>query len=140
MVSHLIEPPAEVQFAALELVGEAVVVVSDEGKILYINDQAQLMLGYSRHDLTGKSVEELLPDNLREVHPAHRQTYLDNPTRRPMGVGLDLYAKHKTGRLIPVEINLQPKLWPGLGVVVGALLVRKTDATERPNRRSGEDV
>lgn len=134
-----IDPPAAVQFAALELVGEAVVVVDDTGTIIYVNDQAQLMLGYSRQDLTGQKVEVLLPENLREVHPSHRGQYLDNPTRRPMGVGLDLYARHKTGRLIPVEINLQPKLWPGLGVVIGALLVRKTNA-DRPDRRSSENV
>lgn len=125
-----LDPPAIVQFAALELVGEAVVVVDDTGTILYVNDQAQLMLGYARHDLMGQKVEILLPDAIKEIHPAHRTGYIDNPTRRPMGLGLDLYARHKTGKTIPVEINLMPRLWPGLGVVTGALLVRRIpDAT-----------
>ena len=47
------------------------------------------MLGYSRDELLGRSVEVLLPERFRNVHVGHRTKYYSDPALRQMGTGLD---------------------------------------------------
>ncbi|HYK53128.1 MAG TPA: ATP-binding protein, partial [Candidatus Eremiobacteraceae bacterium] len=55
-----------------------------------------------------KSVDLLVPSRLRPQHAAHRTGYVDDPHPRPMGAGLELFARHRNGTEIPVEISLSP--------------------------------
>jgi PAS domain S-box-containing protein len=66
----------------------------------------ETMFGYSRSELIGQTVEMLLPERFRRVHPAHREGYRAHAEMRPMGVGLDLYGRRKDGSEIPVDIML----------------------------------
>jgi len=82
------------------------VVIDGEGVIQYVNGRVKDVFGYEPAELIGQRMEVLLPDRFRDVHPDHRIDYFKNPTPRPMGSGLDLYAQRKDGREIPVEISL----------------------------------
>jgi hypothetical protein len=42
----------------------------------------------------------------RAVHVEHRERYVMKLEDRPMGEDLDLTARHKSGAIIPVLINL----------------------------------
>jgi signal transduction histidine kinase len=53
-------------------------------------------------------VEELIPQAARSTHEKHRAHYIQHPSVRPMGLGLDLVAKRKDGSVFPVEISLSP--------------------------------
>jgi PAS domain S-box-containing protein len=64
------------------------------------------MFGYDRSELIGQSVDILLPERLREIHIKHRAGYMADPRTRPMGLGLDLVARHKDGSEFPVVIGL----------------------------------
>lgn len=86
----------------------AIVLVDEEGVIRTINDQAAELFGYEPGELEGTLVERLVPDGLEGRHRAHREAYMGNPERRPMGIGLDLEGQHRDGRTIPVEISLSP--------------------------------
>jgi signal transduction histidine kinase len=50
----------------------------------------------------------LVPLAVRNDHAAYRSDYLTQPTSRPMGAGRDLFALHKDGHVVPVEIGLTP--------------------------------
>ena len=87
---------------------EAVIVVSDEsGRIVFVNERSESLLGYRPEELVGKGVELLVPGN-RERHREMRAHYLQNPVPRPMGRRPILIARHKSGTTVRVEISLSP--------------------------------
>ena len=89
-----------------ETAGEGLVVVNEAGEILMINPRIEEMFGYSEDELTGQTVEVLMPLELTNVHRQHRKKYVKAPTRRSMGKGMTLRALRKDGSGFPVEIGL----------------------------------
>jgi len=83
--------------------------VSDSaGLILHANERLAELLGFSREDLRGMRVEDLVPAEVRHQHQALRLAYTTDPSPRPMGQGLAIRARHREGHVIPVEIDLNP--------------------------------
>jgi len=68
-----------------------------------------------------------MPERFRDRHPGQRAGYVVEPRERPMSSGLDLYARHKDGSEIPVEISLSP-LETEDGLLVSSAI---RDITER---------
>jgi PAS domain S-box-containing protein len=89
---------------------DPIVTVDKDGEIVMVNRQAERVFGYGSEELIGQSVETLLPENLRGRHVHHRTDYIGNAQVRPMGAGLQLVARCKDGRELPVEISLSPVL------------------------------
>jgi PAS domain S-box-containing protein len=92
----------------LESVPDAIVMVNKTGRIVLVTGQAEELFGYSRDELLGKPVEELLPKRYRDGHVGHRTRYFSELKTRSMGAGLELFASRKDGTEIPVEISLSP--------------------------------
>ncbi len=85
---------------------EGLVVADSKGLIQLINPRVEEMFGYSHDELTGKPVEVLMPKRFRNRHVGHRDRYNEHPTKRAMGIGLDLVAERKDGSSFPIEISL----------------------------------
>ena len=92
----------------LDAAPDPYVVVDANGCIRYANGRVKDVLGYEPAELISQRLDVLLPERFRDVHPNHRNAYFNNPSSRPMGSGLDLYALTKDGQEIPVEISLSP--------------------------------
>jgi PAS domain S-box-containing protein len=100
---------AKIDFAVLESVPDATIIVDDsDGHIVYANEGAEQVFGYSRLELMGQAIEVLVPPRLREAHRIEREGYSTAPRRRPMGLGLDLHGRRSDGREFPAEISLSP--------------------------------
>ena len=76
------------------------------GEIMLVNSRTETVFGYGRGELIGRPVETLVPSGLRTGHVSHRDRYFEAPRTRPMGAGLDLYARRKDGSEFPCEISL----------------------------------
>lgn len=113
--------------AVFETGPDALLLVDSNGRISSVNEQAERLFGYRREELIERPVEILLPDRYRPGHVPHREGYMTNPRTRPMGVGLDLYARRKDGSEFPVEISLSPIRLPERTYVASAI----RDVTER---------
>jgi PAS domain S-box-containing protein len=111
----------------VEAAPDAIVIIGSEGCISLVNTQTERMFGYSREELLGRPVEVLMPERFREPHRGHRTHYVAAPTTRPMGAGLQLFARRKDGREFPVEISLSPLKTEAGTLVVSAI----RDITER---------
>jgi len=101
---------AEMALTMFQNSPDAIVVVDDDGLIRLVNEQATLMFGYPRHELIDKSIDTLLPEDVRGRHADHRAGYAANPGVRPMGPGRVLKALRKDGQEIEVEISLGPAM------------------------------
>ena len=114
---------AEDRFRMLVETAPAAIVIADgNGRIVDLNAQTLAIFGYLREDLLGQSVDILLPEKLRKKHEEHRAGYMNNPHARPMGLGMDLFARRKDGTEFPVEISLGP-LATKEGTLVSAAIV-----------------
>ncbi len=84
------------------------IIIDSEGQIVFANHQVETLFGYPASSLVGKQVELLLPERFRSRHVGHRVGYGANTRVRPMGSGLDLFARRSDGSEFPVEISLSP--------------------------------
>jgi len=111
----------------LDAAPDAIIEVDREGHIILLNRVTEKLFGYPRQELVGKSVELLIPGDLRNLHTTHRAQYFENPQTRSMGSGLSLEGQRKDGTRFPVEISLSP-VYSDDGLRVTAII---RDITER---------
>jgi protein-histidine pros-kinase len=110
----------------LEAAPDAMVIANAEGTIVLVNARAEEVFGYSRDELLGSSVDQLVPESFRARHREHRSAYFQSPRVRPMGIDLELFGVRKDGSRFPVEISLSPLETPD-GLVVSAAIRDVTD-------------
>ena len=90
------------QFASM-----GILVANSSGEIVLANDFLITLFGYDNVDeLVGNKIEKLIPQRYHSGHVHQRDHYMQEPKRRPMGRGIDLFASRKDGSEFPVEISL----------------------------------
>lgn len=97
---------ASLILAAMDAAPDGILLVDRAGRILKANAAMQTISGYSAEELTGCSVSIFLPAALRETHARQLEGYFSGPSRRPMGMGRDLWIVRKDGSSVPVDIAL----------------------------------
>ena len=113
--------------AVVEMAPDAIVMTDPEGRITLVNHQTETLFGYRRDELLGQSVDLLVPERFRRIHPAHRAAYAADPHLRPMGALQDLFGRRADGTEFPIEINLGPMSVDGSNNVIATC----RDITER---------
>jgi PAS domain S-box-containing protein len=83
-----------------------ILIINKTGDIVVVNNFLKSLFGYSEEELLGKKVEMLIPARFQHHHVKDRNGYTAHPSKRPMGVGRDLFGVKKTGEEFPVEISL----------------------------------
>lgn len=95
------------QFEALfQFATIGMLITNGRGEIGSFNNHAENLFGYSQNEIIGKSVEVLIPEELRQKHSGLREHFLKKPGNRPMGANRDLYGRKKDGTIFPIEISL----------------------------------
>jgi PAS domain S-box-containing protein len=125
----------------LDAAPDAIVVVDENGRIVFVNVQTERVFGYSRDKLIGAEVEILIPQRLHQVHSAHRHRFTAAPKVRPMGLGLELFGRRSDGTEFPIEISLSP-LKTASGTLASASIRDVSDRmqTEQGLRRIREHL
>jgi len=91
---------------AVQASSNAMILVDQLQKVILINPKTEELLGYTHAELMGINISQLLPERCRAKHPQYVDQYQTKPCFREMKTGQILYALHKNGTEIPVEINL----------------------------------
>jgi PAS domain S-box-containing protein len=109
-----------------EAMPDAILVADEAGTIISVNSQFELMFGYHRSEVIGKTPEMLIPEAARSRHIEHRHGYIDNPKVRDMGEDLKLMGRRKNGAEFRVLVKLGPVVIPD-GVFTIVVLRRMRD-------------
>ena len=113
-----------------------VVVVDASGTIVHANRRTEAVFGYDPAELVGKSIELLVPERLRGLHSIYREGYVEHPSLRPMGSGLQLTGRRRDGSEFPVDISLAP-VDTDRGQLVSAVVRDITEQQRTANRIQG---
>lgn len=105
----------------LEAAPDAMVVVDQEGKIVLLNLQAETQFGYTRDELVGHKIGELVPEGFAERLIADALRSDEDARTQEIGTGIELYGRRKDGTEFPIEILLSP-LKSGDGTLVTAAI------------------
>lgn len=96
----------EIYKVLFNTIGEGLIIVDKQGKIILANPRSYDLFGYQEGDLVGLPVDNLLPDSFRSDHAAHRENYQKHPKKRRMGQNMNLKAQRQNGDQFDVEISL----------------------------------
>jgi protein-histidine pros-kinase len=97
--------------AVAEILGssiEAIIVVNNDGDIVFANNRAETLFAYDEGEMVGQPVESLMPAAFRRKHKTHRKRFAKSPHSRPLMSGLKLKGLRKDGRVFDAEIALTP--------------------------------
>ncbi|WP_158409584.1 PAS domain S-box protein [Devosia psychrophila] len=87
---------------------DAVFVFDYSGRIIFANNRVEAMLGYHPNELLGMPPSVLMPERYRDLHSGHMDRFMNDPSPRMMGAGLEMSALRKDGSEFPIEISLSP--------------------------------
>jgi PAS domain S-box-containing protein len=116
----------------LEAAPDAMVVVNPAGKIVLLNVQAETQFGYSRDELVGQEVTNIIPEGFAERLTADGTRSTAEALAQQIGTGIELSGRRKNGSEFPIEMMLSP-LESAEGILVTTAI---RDITER--RKSEE--
>ncbi len=105
----------------LEAAPDAMVVVNQAGEIVLLNLQAEKQFGYSRDELVGQKVTNIIPQGFAERLIADGLRSAEEALAQQIGTGIELTALRKDGREFPVELMLSP-LGSAEGILVTAAI------------------
>jgi PAS domain S-box-containing protein len=105
----------------LEAAPDAMVVVNTAGEIVLLNVQAEKQLGYSRDELVGQQVTNIIPEGFAERLIADGTRTASEALAQQIGTGIELMARRKNGSEFPIEIMLSP-LESAEGILVTAAI------------------
>jgi PAS domain S-box-containing protein len=92
----------------LEAAPDAMVVVNQAGNIVLLNVQAEKRFGYSRDELIGQQVKNIIPEGFAERLVADALRSAEDALDQQIGTGIELSALRKDGSAFPIELMLSP--------------------------------
>lgn len=115
------------------------IVVTRDGRIVWINPRCSELFGYTSAELVDQAMETLLPERFRARHRDLRAQWESAPVARLMGAAAVVVAKRKDDIEFPVEINLTP-VTDADGLLVTTVVRDRTaqEQVEKAHRASDE--
>ncbi len=118
-------PPYEVERVlsqVVEFAPNGVALTTADGRIMLINAELERMFGYTRGELLGQSIEQLVPERFRTGHSMLRAGDWEDAQPRAMGNGRELFGLRAGGTEFPIEIGLSALRTPGRMLVVETIV------------------
>jgi PAS domain S-box-containing protein len=104
---HLVQMEARYR-GLLEAAPDGMVVVNQGAEIVLLNAQAEKQFGYSRDELLGQKVMNIIPQGFAERLIADGTRTAAEALAQQIGTGIELMGRRKDGSEFPIEIMLSP--------------------------------
>lgn len=85
---------------------DAICIADENGQIISWNKSAETMFGYTREEILGKSITEIMPERYRQGHSSGMQRFKDTKISKHIGTILELEGLRKNGKVFPIELLL----------------------------------
>jgi len=101
---------------------DAIIMMNPEGKIEFWNKAAEKIFGYSSKEALGQNLHRLIaPEHFHMPHDKAFETFKITGQGKAVGKTLELSAKTKDNKVIPVELSLSAlkirKKWHAVGII-----------------------
>ena len=114
--------------SVLDTALDAVVVMSEEGRIIGWNHVAETAFGWTAEEAIGQQLSELIiPPRFRDGHEDGRRNFLATGEGPVLNRRIEVAALHRDGHELPIELSVTPSEQFGGRMFVGFL----RDITER---------
>lgn len=85
---------------------DAIITISEDGRIDFFNKAAETLFGYKKDDIIGKNLKVLVPIEHADKHENYIKNYLNSGIPKMIGARNEIKIKHKNGEEIPVLITI----------------------------------
>jgi protein-histidine pros-kinase len=99
----------------------AILIRDSSGRLVFVNQEAEAVFGYSRTELVGAPVDVLVPERFRGRQQQFRLAFREQPTHRTAGPDTALPGRRKDGTEFPVDVSLSPIRLGGQQFVVDVI-------------------
>ncbi len=125
--------------AIARAIPDGLIVISERGLIQSFSPGAERLFGYTPDEAIGRNISFLMPSPDRESHDTYIARYLATGVRHILGVGREVRARHKDGRLMPVYLSVGEAEYSKSRVFVGIVhdLTEFNNKEEQAQRAEG---
>jgi PAS domain S-box-containing protein len=85
---------------------DGIIVINERGIMDMVNPSAARLFGYTEAEMIGQNVNLLMPSPHTEQHDGYIMNYLRTGQAHIIGVGRDVVARKKDGRLFPCRLSI----------------------------------
>jgi PAS domain S-box-containing protein len=85
---------------------DAIISADHTGNIVSWNNAATRILGYTAEDAIGRRLELIIPERFHEAHRTGMQRVTAGGESRVIGTTVELFARTKSGKEVPIELSL----------------------------------
>jgi PAS domain S-box-containing protein len=89
----------------VETASDAIITINQDSKILFVNQAAEKIFGYTAREMLGQELTMLMPDYLRKLHRSGLKNYLETGQRHINWDAVELPGRHKNGAEILLELS-----------------------------------
>ncbi|HJP17220.1 MAG TPA: PAS domain S-box protein [Nitrospinota bacterium] len=104
--STLIKSKLNLQ-AIVKSVGEGIISIDSNSKILFVNEEVCRIFDYSEKELLNKDVQALLPEHYRSSRAARLKKLVSEAPPKILGSRIELEGLHKNGKFFPIELRVE---------------------------------
>lgn len=90
--------------AVVETAVDGIITIDGSGRVESFNPAAARLFGYSEAEVIGRNVSMLMPEPDRSQHDGYLRRYLVTGERHIIGVGREVTAQRRDGKLVPISL------------------------------------
>jgi PAS domain S-box-containing protein len=114
--------PPDLYSSFLAISADAVIAVDDEQRIIFFNEGAERIFGWSASEVGGQYLAMLLPERYRANHRGHVQGFgAAHGRARLMGERQEISGLRKSGEEFPAEASIQRMMIAGKNIYAAVL-------------------